>query len=357
MRNFFGKTRGQYAADCDWESLFGPSSVVVALPSWRQPKLFLSGNNFPERWARSSLYPAFRLSARLMRLTLRAWGTTGFSKKRTPEYSEWPLGTFTEKILPSITVGSVLIGTPSPAQKIVVKLLDSSGKTTAYLKYGNSATSQMRLQHEYQILSSLPSGLGPSVLKFGVFADGVGLLLSQVPGNPVSIRAPMPNNVMDFLEKLNTGVTKTIDTHPFIQHLREFGDRSIERWIGTLSERKWALSIQHGDFTPWNILANQQGIISAIDWEYATLNGFPHFDHAYFLLQVARLIHRLPPSTSLMFVLNHMSNQIRSPLKKEELEALARLTAYAAYRAEEKDGRIADCPEQLWLREIWSGKA
>lgn len=42
----------------------------------------------------------------------------------------------------------------------------------------------------------------------------------------------------------------------------------------------------HGDFHPWNVYADRDGLSMVIDWEYATLSGDPVVDPAHFLLYV-----------------------------------------------------------------------
>lgn len=40
----------------------------------------------------------------------------------------------------------------------------------------------------------------------------------------------------------------------------------------------------HGDFHPWNVFVDDEGVTGVIDWEYATERGDPAIDVAHFLL-------------------------------------------------------------------------
>ncbi len=345
------------AIDCDWEAMFGPGSNVIALPNWLHPRMYLSGSTMSERWARSAFYPAFRLPARLYRVLIRALGAGGFFETRVSGGLEWPVGAFIEEILPSAFTGAVLVGTPGLAQKTIVEVSGQTGEIAAYLKYAIKPAAQERLRRENRVLSSLPPGLGPSVLKFGALAGGMGLLLSPAPGKPVSARLPPPDGVSAFLEKLVTGPDHPVGAHPLIRSIMsEDGGHSVERWVCSLDGRNWPVAIQHGDFAPWNLRVTRQGKVFAFDWEYGALKGFPGFDRAFYLLQVGRLIYRWSPAKALGYVRRHLTRHGRFAMQPREADALARLAAYYAYREEARDGREAENPWQLWWREIWAGK-
>ena len=79
-----------------WDEFFPPGTRVLALPSWRRPRLYLPACPLSQRWNRSKLYPASRWSARLYRLSLRAAAAAGMKRARTAGSRRWSLGDFAE---------------------------------------------------------------------------------------------------------------------------------------------------------------------------------------------------------------------------------------------------------------------
>ncbi len=55
----------------DWEVFFPPGMQVVALPSWKRPRLLLPVTSAVERASASGFYPAFRIRGQLYHCLLR----------------------------------------------------------------------------------------------------------------------------------------------------------------------------------------------------------------------------------------------------------------------------------------------
>lgn len=79
------------------------------------------------------------------------------------------------------------------------------------------------------------------------------------------------------------------DRHPGLVALRDGHPRASD-WIASLSGHAWPVTIEHGDFAPWNLLRTTEGL-RAIDWEDARLEGFPGFDLVHFVIQTGVLMH------------------------------------------------------------------
>src|SRR3712207_5333156 len=94
----------------DWEPFFPRGTSVLALPHWREPRLYLPSRSFSQRWADSSFYPASRLQARLYRFVLRGKAAAGLAARRKAWPGSWALGDFTQSVLPHVTSVVVRVG-------------------------------------------------------------------------------------------------------------------------------------------------------------------------------------------------------------------------------------------------------
>lgn len=337
----------------DWTMFFEPGASVRALPHWRSPRLYLSARHPVRRWEQSALYPASRLGARLYRCALRLGVAAGTPKPRTVRSSGWPLKEFTRDALPRLASAVVLVGTPGPAQETTAQLWDEKGRILGYLKYAEKAAARTRLRQEWSVLTNLPDGVGPLPLKLGPFAEGEALIQSPVPGRPLPVTLPPPEDLVDLLGPLVVFPPVPLETHPWVRRMRERGAPELDAWLEPLLGKSWPVAVQHGDFAPWNILRRTDGALQAIDWEYGTTEGFPHLDLAYYVLQTSALIYRRTPLEAARYASEYMSQHPTLMLEKTEAQALVRLAAYDAYLNSSEDGQPSETGLQAWRRSIW----
>ena len=337
-----------------WDEFFPPGTRVLALPSWRRPRLYLPAQPFLRRWDRSKLYPASRWPARIYRLSLRAAATAGMKRAQTAGSSDWRLGSFAEDVLPGLESAVVLAGTPGPAQKITAQLRSANGKVLGYLKYAEKEPARRRLRQEQKMLSELPVGIGPELLKFGPMGDGDALLSSALSGELLTTALPVPEGVAGLLERLTLPPAQPLELHPWVRHLRSRElPPGLHSCFETLAGREWPVAIQHGDFAPWNLLRRADGVVGAIDWEYGTPEGFPHVDLAYYILQTSALIYRRDPLPAARYAADCLDRMPALGLDSAEALALTRLAAYDAYLKGCEDGQPVSTPLQAWRRKIW----
>jgi hypothetical protein len=337
----------------DWTSFFPPGTRVLALPNWKHPRLYLPAQSFFQNWQDSAFYPASRFLARVYRVSLRTRAAVGLGETRKVQSSHWPLGEFTREVLPEAESVVTLVGTPGPAQKITVRVLDGRGEVLAYLKYAEKEAARKRLRQECRMLHHLPGGAGPEVLKFGPFADGEALLITALTGKRLSTSLPPPEGSKDFLASLVLSAPLPLEAHPWARLVREQRSRLFEPWFEVLARKSWPIVAQHGDFAPWNLLWRPSGTVGAIDWEYGTLEGFPHLDLAYYILQISALIQRRPPSKAVEYATTYLIRQPQLALSNEDAHALTCLAAYDAYLKAREDGQPDDTKLQMWRRRIW----
>lgn len=331
---------------------FPPGDSVVALPSSNKPRLFIPDETPVKRWIKSGLYPATRWQAKIYRSMLRVKSAIGLGKIKLREASDWPLMEFVEDKITDLKTVVVLVGTPGLFQKITVQLWDSKDQIVGYLKYGETVGSQQKIKTEFKILSKLPSGLGPTPLKYGQLGNGKALLITPVFGKTLDAKLPPPVSLYHVLGQMNHLESYFIGEHPWISELRKNDMTNIDQWLNSLSGKKWPLTIQHGDVAPWNILQSPKGL-KLIDWEYGELAGFPYIDLTHYILQVAGLVLRLKPYEAFEHTKSVLLNGPFS-VNVQQAGDLIRLAALSAYLKEPQDEKSKINRHQLWRREIWS---
>ncbi len=335
-----------------WAAFFPAGTPVVALPSWSTPRLYVAAWSIPCRWNASALFPAFRQIARWRKACLRFKASiVGEVRKAS---TEWAL----ERFLQETKCGNwfpwaVLVGTPGPGQKYIVQLRDGGGKVVGYFKYGESVTARRRMENEWKVLRGLPEAIAPRPLKLGPVGEGLGLLVSAVPGRLLRVTLEPSDSVLTYLMKLS-GYKKVEGTkHPWLEWLLATNS-ALEPYVEELSNRTRQIVPYHGDLAPWN-LTTIKGKVWAIDWEYGSLEGFPGADVAYYVLQVGALLKGWPPEKCADRAARALARLPWPGMSPSEAEALVRLVAYDAYVKALEDGHPRAAPLQRWRERIWRG--
>jgi hypothetical protein len=344
----------------DWQRFFRPGTPVLALPNWRRPRLFVPADTAARRWALSEFYPAYRFSARAWRWILQSLAMAGVGQTRIASGDSWALGDFLGRRFSQDVWPAVAIGTRGAAQKITVRLANAIGATVGYIKCADTPAARSRLEREHQILRWLPDGVGPRLLALGQLGDAAAMLLRPAPGRLFACAARPDADVAAFLNQLNHGdAAVSADAHPGLDFLRDHNAAAdgTDSWIDALSNRSWPIAIQHGDFAPWNVYHRLQPEgstqLTAIDWEYARLDGFPHLDLAYWSLQVSALIYRASPARARAAAVRSLMRNASPDLSESECHAIVSATALSAYRDALADGDLPTEPIQQWQRDVW----
>ena len=328
-----------------WSDFFPGGTRVVALPSWRSPRLYIPTGSVAQRWKRSAFYPAFRTSAKVFRTGVRAAVAIAPVSKKANERS-WMFGDFVAEALPGVESASLLMGTEGPAQKATLQLLDSADNVVGYVKYGESDSAISGLRNEAAMLGQVPEGIGPECLKEGSLGNGYGILTTSIAGNPVAASLPPPAEALSFQQSLITQDVSSVENHPGLDFLRS----GFEQWIKELGAREWPVAIQHGDFAPWN-LRDVGGSLRAFDWEYGRMRGFPYLDLAFFSLQTDVKMYHSEPSTAFKRAEALLKNV--PEVGVQYASVLVRAAAFDAYAKGLSDGHQPDAFLQSWYRSVW----
>ena len=318
--------------------LIGGSQSVVVLPNLERPRLYFYRGDARKRWNFSAFYPAYRWNARVHRLMLRCKAFFGWADALKISDNIGTLRDFLQDCLPTFTCGVVSVGTSGPTQKFTVQLWDDF-QVIGYLKYGEKPAAQARMQQEYAILKSLPDGIGPRVLMFGKFAEGLALVLAPVPGRALPARISSLASADKFIPRLVKGDIHEATNHPWIRHMLERHNSMIDPWVDAFSNATCPVVIQHGDFAPWNIYQDASGIMTAIDWEYGTIAGFPYLDQAFFMFQVTMLMNRWSPFRAREFAVQKLMKVV----SERQAQAIVKLAVFDAFHKSLDDGHEPGC--------------
>lgn len=334
----------------NWANFFPEDSHVLAIPDWNRPRLFVAAQPLGVRWKASTLFPATTLPARARRWFLRGlaqvWGRT--RQSRDPYFLPLNLREIWNHDVQPV---AALLGTPGPAQKLVVQFADASGNAVGYMKFGESPAAMRRLKQEFDVLSALPKGMGPEALKLTRIGTGLGLFLFALQGRPLPNRVtPCAHTAAMLRSFQNSKESVRAPSHPWLCRVLSTNPAAAQ-CVEALDSRPWPVAFAHGDLAPWNILAGPEGL-QCVDWEYGVLDGLAGTDAAYHILQTGFLLKNWTPTRARRHAAAWLSNILA--LKPREADALVRLTAFMARHEALADGHAASEPLQAWRHKVWS---
>lgn len=256
-------------------------------------------------------------------------------------------------------------------QKLVAKVLNRRGICIGYLKFGEKPLARQRIETEVKILQALPQGCGPVFQGLEKTGEYICFAMSAVEGEMLPAALPEASEVSDqmsevreYLEQLQVPEELfEIDKHPAILRIRQHLANGCERvansfldeTLAPLRNRTWPVVIQHGDFTPWNVLRTSDvrcqrsedshthtpihltpnTSLVAIDWEEGTTEGFPYFDFIYYILQTAYFMHHWSPKQTVFYVLNALTC---NDFNEQVALSLIKLAAQDAWLVGEQGG-------------------
>lgn len=117
-----------------------------------------------------------------------------------------------------------------------------------------------------------------------------------------------------------------------------------------LSRAQVLSPVMHGDFAPWNIKVNGDGLVKVLDWEFASQKGMPGWDWLHYQVQRLRLV-KGASAEKIIAACRELLNGagVKSYLERSGLDGRedALLGSYLYY-----SGRVHDYPRED-LIEVW----
>lgn len=283
-----------------WPAICPPDLPVRALPSWEQPRLYIAASTPAARWRASDHYPATRPHARMARALFRASAGLGIGQVRHGAASRSRLESLVEGIVDDVDYVSVRISGASEgytAPKLTAELRGSCGRRV-YVKLAEAEHDVLRLRHERLVLERLPVGAGPRLLRYALTAAGEALVTEAIAGRRLAARSRSLDRLRPWLSRLETAGRAPVSEHPAWKGAGR-ATTVTARLLAMLEGREWPVVISHGDCAPWNFIVDSGGEARAVDWEFASLEGFPHLDETFFLLQTGALVDRRSPASAI----------------------------------------------------------
>lgn len=287
---------------------------------------------------------------------LRLQAAAGFAPKIQSQAAGVDLEAFLENTGLAFSHLAVIAGTPGPAQKTTVALWQGE-RLLGFLKVGQLPKARERIAAEAEVLQKLPKGLGPKPVKLGALADALALAVTPLPGRQVKAVLPVPPEVLALARRMEASAKESfaVETHPWVQTLHKANPDLVDPWLEPLAGKDWPVIVSHGDFAPWNLFFHLEKV-TAIDWEYGTLTGFPFNDVIFYILQVAHLIYGWPAPRAFAYAANFLRTTYGKDLNPEQINSLIRLSAFDAFHRFARDGQSPDTPLQAWRREVFECK-
>lgn len=273
--------------------------ILCAIPKNRKLALLTLGLYCPQRFmgklAKKAVYNAIKL--RMLTFTL-------------------PSKFITKDGAGTLSGCGILIGSPAHLIKRAIAVVPGgSAPEVAKLAFGEEG--RVVLEKEANILQQLKGSNSGAPSLLGIeSSDGVTIM--RMPYDyGVTYTANTLQPVLQLLESWiknlreplkNFGEWSIVETE-----LRRYGyqQADVERIAGLIVSR----ALRHGDFTRWNLRVGSNLALHVHDWERGCLDGVAGFDLAYFLIQDALLVKRLPPAQ----IVTYVTLVLKSPESSEYL--------------------------------------
>ncbi|MFT7484950.1 MAG: hypothetical protein ACI9F9_000796 [Candidatus Paceibacteria bacterium] len=271
---------------------------------------------------------------------------------------------------------AIALGVPGLLRKATMMVHDASREVRGFVKVSLGEPARARIQHEASTLdrierTKLPSGIAPRLLASGETEHCAWMAQSPLRGQRSADQVAMPH--INYLAQLakGTGHQRAFDELPSFRRsevlLAQLARTVDAEWIegmGTLAEGlRLALSgselqcaLSHGDFTPWNIIHEDQRL-AVFDWEFAAWDAPALADLVHFHLQTGILVRRVSADLLLEELVSLVAGEARClipGMSQETTGSLAYIGLEVLRAASTDEAQNAiQCPdfEQVgWLR-------
>jgi len=236
-----------------------------------------------------------------------------------------------------------LVGTPGPASKMTVVMLDSRGYALAYLKIGDSDIARCLIRNEVTVLEAVGSRVAVELLGSGDTQNTSWLLTGALNGTSVPGRARIPTHVLLGRSCL---LSTRISDHPVVNTVSTEYEESLATAVRLLDTRLYSVAPTHGDAAPWNAVTLRDGSVRLFDWEYGSLAGLPESDAAHWSLQTSHLVRKLNPERAAVRAVSDLVTS--AGLDRNQAMGIGLLTAIMLTSRLDDEGNGSSA--QWWLR-------
>jgi len=192
---------------------------------------------------------------------------------------------------------AVMAGNPrTEGRRFVLLAFDARGHEALVVKAACEPAGRELIGHEIRFLEA-HGGKVPHVpsLRGTLRASPVAAMaLPYQPG-----RCPRPDDMATVGTVLDSWFLDNADmafsSFPQWIRLMEKGCGLPETFRSTLEAVRIKPVISHGDFTPWNLRGDNNGCLTALDWERGEAPGIPGWDWFHYVVQTSILVHREKP--------------------------------------------------------------
>lgn len=179
-------------------------------------------------------------------------------------------------------LAAVTLGPPRRNRKPVLQLIRPDGVVVGFAKVGWSPLTNALVANEADLLTTLegrlpPPLLAPRVLHHGPWGDGTVVVTTPLqPAGPLSTLLPRRSAPLDTVEivraiaAVDDRGSIPVDRLDLLAEWRDHGlaeSIDLDRVIARHGATELRVGLWHGDFTPWNLLADGD-TLAIWDWEF-----------------------------------------------------------------------------------------
>ncbi|MDD5053076.1 MAG: hypothetical protein PHO27_10135 [Sulfuricurvum sp.] len=264
---------------------FFSHNKYIVLPTHQNPKVYLAIDNKNIKKNSFKLYNPFSLKAKILKKIAFYFSYFNVVQKNRSSFLAYLELKFNKQF-----VASTYIATDK--DKIIVQLqVDCC--IFGYVKIAISDTGNKRIQNEIFAIETLRHVNNIEIITKDIFEGFVFFITKEINGHIDFIEE---DEIMRLLEKLKRDKYYVFTEHPRVKEIFEaLQTLKLEKYLTifnrlTINE-ELRLVYEHGDFTPWNIMSQNDQYIM-FDFEYFVQNGIEYFDLIKYNYQIADLIDK-----------------------------------------------------------------
>ena len=276
---------------------FLSAETYVVLPTKANPRVFLSISNSEMARLSFELYNPFSKKAKVFKAVTKFICVYCNPLARlvipTIQFEKSDFIEFLEKNFKKKIVNSLYVATAK--DKVVLQLQDDNG-VLGYLKFPITSLGEQRLLNELKAIKILSKlCLVPKLLFDNTYYGTPFIVLQNQIG---AIGHVNQQEYKTILDKFKKDKSFKLVNHPRVINLKNklkiYDLDEISNRLNNLissSKNTYLEVFEHGDFAPWNLIKNENGIIP-FDFEYFEECGLEYLDEFKYYFQIENLLNK-----------------------------------------------------------------